>query len=229
MVYAVILSGGEGKRIGSEHPKQFLPLGGKPVLLWSVDLFNSIKQIDHIIVVSNPRYMDETRAYVKGFDKILKIISGGETRQDSVYNALASHEFSEKDIILFHDAARPFITKNIIMRCLAAIENSDAAGTYLPATDTITEIETGYVNSIPDRKKIFYTQTPQIFKYAVIKNSHEHARAQGIHHATDDVYLVLNSGYRVKTVEGDYLNIKITTQFDYEFAQWIAEKNKAAG
>ena len=121
-----------------------------------------METIDHILVVSPEDYIDEIDSMIKqnNISKYLKTIVGGKERQDSVYNALTSREFNDNDILLFHDAARPFITKDIISRVIDETNKHGAAGVYVPAIDTITEIKDGFVKSIPPRKTMYNTQTP---------------------------------------------------------------------
>ena len=153
--------------------------------------------------------------------KIIKIVPGGITRQSSSYNAINSGIFSDEDILIFHDAARPFVLPVIINACIEAAVESDASGVYVKATDTIAEIDKGYVRRIPSREGLYYTQTPQAFKYKRIKEAHDMAVAKNIINATDDVSLIIDAGYKVKMVKGDYMNIKITSAFDLEIAKFI--------
>ncbi len=223
--YAIILAGGKGVRLGGQIPKQFLPLGDRPVILRTIDLFDSLEQIDGIIAVLPSDYIrsfySESEKY--NYRKIIKVVEGGETRQNSAYNALKSYEFDDEDILIFHDAARPFISKEIIISLINAVEETGAAGTYVKAIDTITEIRDEMVNNIPDRNSLYSTQTPQGFRYRIIKRAHDDARKSGIIDATDDVSLVLRIGGNIKAVSGDYRNFKITTENDYRYALQLVE------
>jgi len=224
--YAIILAGGTGHRMGTEMPKQFLPLGDIPVIVRTVRAFISTGKIDHVITVSPEAYMQTLETILKDYNltEYTKIVQGGSSRQDSSYNALISQEFNDKDILLIHDAARPFITSRIIIECIAEAEKSGACGVYVPSIDTITEITNGCVKNIPERSSLFYTQTPQAFQYSIIRDAHERARRESGKSSTDDVSLVINAGYEVRQVEGDYSNIKITTPSDYEIAQLMIKK-----
>jgi 2-C-methyl-D-erythritol 4-phosphate cytidylyltransferase len=219
-IYAIVLAGGKGLRLGGDIPKQFLPLGGRPVILRTIDLFQSLEGIDGIIVVLPADYIstfnNESEKYK--YQKIIKVIAGGETRQGSAYNALNSYEFDDEDILIFHDAARPFVNKETVINLIDAVEETGSAGTYVKAVDTITEIRDDLVNNIPDRNSLYSAQTPQGFKYRIIKRAHDDARKAGIIGATDDVSLVLRTGEIVKAVHGDYGNFKITTDSDYRRA-----------
>ncbi|HRX47063.1 MAG TPA: 2-C-methyl-D-erythritol 4-phosphate cytidylyltransferase [Spirochaetota bacterium] len=225
MIYAVILAGGKGLRLGGDIPKQLLPLAGKPVIRWSAETFQSVDEIDYIIVVGEKNSLETIKSMLpeQDFPKIISFIEGGAERSDSSYNALISREFSDDDIILFHDAARPFITADIIRAMITEIKVSGAAGIYIPAVDTVTIAENSKVITIPERRQVFYAQTPQGFRYNLIKSAHEkykkgHLRIK----ATDDVSLVMAIGHDVKLVNGTALNFKITTDFDYRIAEFIA-------
>ncbi|HPF05650.1 MAG TPA: 2-C-methyl-D-erythritol 4-phosphate cytidylyltransferase [Spirochaetota bacterium] len=225
MIYAVILAGGKGLRLGGDIPKQLLPLAGKPVIRWSAETFQSVDEIDSIIVVGEKNSLETIKSMLpeQDFPKIISFIEGGAERSDSSYNALISREFSDDDIILFHDAARPFITADIIRAMITEIKVSGAAGIYIPAVDTVTIAENSKVITIPERRQVFYAQTPQGFRYNLIKSAHEkykkgHLRIK----ATDDVSLVMAIGHDVKLVNGTALNFKITTDFDYRIAEFIA-------
>ncbi|PKL39015.1 MAG: 2-C-methyl-D-erythritol 4-phosphate cytidylyltransferase [Spirochaetae bacterium HGW-Spirochaetae-1] len=227
-IHAIILAGGQGTRLGAETPKQFLPLGDKPVIRWSMDAFSAVREIDHIIIVCPRERIPWMKDHVAACPepKVLKITAGGATRQESAWNALNCHDFHDNDILLFHDAARPFVTVEIIANCIQEARNTGACGVYIPATDTITEIIDTRVRAIPPRQYLYQTQTPQAFRYGVIRHAHDLARSSGSGTATDDVSLVMSSGSAVAAVQGSPENFKITTTFDYELAKWIAEKQK---
>ncbi len=221
-IFAVILAGGTGTRLGGDTPKQFLPLGGKPVIARSLEVCSSLDAITGIIVTAPEEFLDETRRIIEEYG-FAKVIAGGATRQGSVWNALTCRGFGDDDIVLVHDAARPFVTAGVIMECVSAVRTHGAAGVYVPSTDTVTEVDEGVVSAVPLRHRFYLTQTPQGFRYAVIRAAHEKARGAGVFDATDDVTLAIDAGYRVKMVEGDRRNIKITTAFDYDIARLLIE------
>jgi 2-C-methyl-D-erythritol 4-phosphate cytidylyltransferase len=222
--FAIILAGGSGKRLKSDIPKQFMPLCGRPVLAWSCLTCNNLDEIDRVLVVAPAEYVSRAEGIVKkyGIHKALKIIQGGSTRQESVYNAITSADFHENDILVFHDAARPFITRDVLRNCVAAAKLHGAAAVYTPAQDTVAEVSEGFVVSVPQRKRFYSAQTPQAFRYSIILKAHKHALAADLE-ATDDAALALTAGYKVKMVEGDRLNFKITADFDYRCACILAE------
>ena len=224
-IYAIILAGGRGLRFGTDIPKQFLPLGDKPIILWSLEKFSDIPRIKGIIVVTPEEYIDKTNEIIQDHKtkKSIVVIAGGETRQQSSYNAISSMGFNDDDILIFHDAVRPFISKEIILNCIRETEGYGAAGVYVRAIDTVAEIKDAMVRAIPDREKLYYAQTPQSFRYRIIRHAHDMAIAGNVSKASDDVSLVLNAGYDVRAVEGNYRNIKVTTPLDYEIAQSMQE------
>jgi len=227
MNYAVILAGGKGLRLGGDIPKQLLPLGDKPVIRWSVEAFHSVDEINEIIVVAEKNTLQTVKEMLPSdeFPKIKSYIEGGKERSDSSYNALIAGDFSADDIFLFHDAARPFITTDIIKAEIEEIIVSGAAGVYIPAVDTVTVAEKGIVSSIPDRKNVYYAQTPQGFRYSIIRGAHEKYRKGEIDiTVTDDVSLVMASGHDIKMVTGSVQNFKITTEYDYRIAELIVSK-----
>jgi 2-C-methyl-D-erythritol 4-phosphate cytidylyltransferase len=225
-IYAIILAGGQGLRLGTGIPKQFLMLGGKPVIQWSIEAFSGINKINEIIIVIPEVYKNEMHDILQstGFHKNISITPGGNTRQLSAYNAINSRDFMDDDILIFHDAARPFINGDLIIRCIEKTEEYGATGVYVKAIDTIAERENSFIKSIPSRDKLLITHTPQCFKYNIIRDAHEKAIKNNITFATDDVKLAIEAGYKVRVVEGDYNNLKITTQFDLEIAEQIALK-----
>ena len=223
MNIAVILAGGKGLRFGSEIPKQMLILGNKHVISWSVDTFHKSDLIDQIIIVSEKNLITEIRMLFPEtrYPKILSVIEGGAERSDSSYNALISAEFKDNDIFLFHDAARPFVTELLITDIIKAVKASGACGTYVQSTDTVALVENSIVKTIPERKSVFSAQTPQGFRYGIIKRAHQLKKDQKTVTITDDVSLVFNMGIDVSVVRGSYENIKITTETDFRFAEFI--------
>jgi 2-C-methyl-D-erythritol 4-phosphate cytidylyltransferase len=221
---AVILAGGSGTRLKSDIPKQFMPLCGRPVLAWSCMTCNNLDEIDRVLVVAPAEYVSRAEDILKqyGIRKAAKIVRGGATRQESAYNALSAADFHENDILVFHDAARPFISRDVLRNCLADAKLHGAAAVYTPANDTVAEIHEGFVVSVPPRERFFSAQTPQAFRYSIIMKAHRHALDAGLE-ATDDTALALTVGFKVKMVEGDRLNFKITTDFDYRCACILAE------
>jgi 2-C-methyl-D-erythritol 4-phosphate cytidylyltransferase len=222
--YAIILAGGRGLRLNNRVPKQFLSLGEKPVIVWSLELCDALPEIDAILTVIPDEFIPEAERIAKthNIHKIMKIVPGGSTRQESAYNALTSIHFSDDDILVLHDAARPFIRPDMMRTCITEAKIHGGAAVYVPVQDTVAEIKDDFVISVPPRDRMYYAQTPQAFRFSIISRAHEIALSNGVS-ATDDVSLVLAAGYKIKMINGDFSNFKITTDFDYQAACRIAE------
>lgn len=226
MNIALILAGGQGARMGSDVPKQFLPLYGKPVIMYSMTAFQNHPMIDEIYIVCQSDWVDRMNVLFNseyGLTKLKKIIAGGETRKQSSYNGLVEIErcHSQDDVILIHDSARPLITERIITDNITSVLSHDASATVIPSTDTILmSLDGEMVLSGPPRSTLFSAQTPQSFKLGLILSAHrsfdiltlgtENSQME----ITDDAGLLLNQDIPVKLVLGDKKNIKITTQED---------------
>jgi len=223
MNIAVILSGGKGLRFGGNVPKQILPLGFKPLISWSVDTFHKMDLIDKIIIVSEKTLINNIKLMFPEtkYPKILFIIEGGDKRSDSSYKAIISSEFNDNDVILFHDAARPFVTEEIIKELLDNIYITGACGTYINTTDTIAIVRDSKIETIPERSSVYSAQTPQVFRYDLIKKAHELYNQNPKINITDDVSLLVQMGISVIVVKGSHKNIKITTDLDLKFAEYL--------
>ncbi len=223
MNVAVILAGGKGLRLGGDVPKQMLMLGSKPVISWSVDTFHKVGIIDRIIIVSEKNLISDIKDIfpLTDYPKISSFIEGGAERSDSSYNALISDSFNDDDIFLFHDAARPFVSEEVILKLISQVKRSGACGTYVKSTDTIAIVNNSIVESIPERLGVYAAQTPQGFRYNIIRKAHQYQKEKNNGIVTDDVSLAVNMGIDVSVVEGSYDNIKITTESDFRFAQFL--------
>lgn len=226
--YAIILAGGRGQRAGGDMPKQFIKINSIPLIIITMRKFDNMPEIDGIIPVIPEDYIHlfEKIAEESGLSKIIRIIPGGETRQGSSFNAVTGHDYNDDDLLILHDAARPFISEDIIRKCIDEAENHGASGVYVKSVDTIAVVHDGFVESITPREKFYATQTPQCFKYSIIRKAHEDAGMKNITDATDDVRLAIDAGFRVKIVNGESGNIKITTHLDLELAELILSKSE---
>ncbi len=224
-LYAIILAGGRGSRLGAGEPKQFLDLAGRPVIAWSMEAFASVPGLSGMVLVGpeDERARMEAVAAAHGRRLVRAIVPGGATRQGSSWNGLSALPFDDDDIVLIHDAARPFIEPATILECVDETRAHGAAAIYVRATDTVAEGADGFVRAIPSRESLYYAQTPQCFRYSLIRDAHARARAAGTDSATDDVRLALDAGHDVRIVLGDARNMKITTAFDLETARFYAE------
>ncbi|MFH1347120.1 MAG: 2-C-methyl-D-erythritol 4-phosphate cytidylyltransferase [Candidatus Margulisiibacteriota bacterium] len=216
---AIITAAGYGKRMG--QPKQFLELGGKPVLEQTISVFDRTKVIDEIVLVVNPE--DVERAKKFKYAKLKKVVGGGKERQDSVYNGLKALP-EDVEIVAIHDGARPFVTSEIIEKAIEETKRSGAVVVGVPVKDTIKSVagDKLQVTDTLNRNELWAAQTPQVFKKDIIlKAFHD---AQGKHEVTDDAMLVEKLGIPVKMVMGLYQNIKITTPDDLIIAEGIIKE-----
>lgn len=206
---AILLMAGSGCRFGSSIPKQFLTLGGKEMYRHALDLMIASGLFDEIVLVSHPDWLELPHE---------KVIAGGNTRQESSLKGLLSFS-SKPDIVLIHDAARPFVTEKILRDNVEAALEFGAVDTCIPSSDTLVYApDGGRIEHIPKRAEYLRGQTPQTFRMDWILEAHERTRETN---ATDDCQLVLQSGKPVHIVAGDERNIKITTEFDLLIAEQI--------
>ena len=222
---AIILAGGTGSRVGGETPKQLLPLkDGRIVLEHSVDAFEEAVSIHEIVIVMHPDWMEEAKAMVarNHWHKVTQIISGGSERWESSWNAISLFLKDDKKdpdtFYWFHDAARPFVSQDILHRVAEALRSHLAVTVAVPVTDTLYKVESGkrIVESIPSRSEYMRAQTPQAFHYLVIGPAYMRAIEKGKIEATDDVGILMkyNPEVEVYIVEGDENNKKITYKED---------------
>ncbi|MFA6423352.1 MAG: 2-C-methyl-D-erythritol 4-phosphate cytidylyltransferase [Patescibacteria group bacterium] len=213
MVYAIILAAGKSKRFGSN--KLLVLYNNRPVIYITLEKFQNNPNIDEIIIVANEEMKSSLKNIKKIFPKIKKVVLGGNLRQESVYNGLISiKNADDSDVLIIHNGANPFIDKKTIDKCIAQTKKIGAVVTGFPVIDTIKSIDSKkYTSNITDRKNLWHIQTPQVFKYQIIKKAYENAKTNNII-ATDDSTLVEEIGYKVKIVKCSRNNIKITYKYD---------------
>jgi len=224
-IFGILLAGGTGSRMNLDKPKQFLAFRNKTIMEYTIEKFVKCSSIDEIVLVMNSEYIGEAKGIIErnNYGKIIDIIPGGNTRQESTYNALKFIEDRKVDIVVIHDAVRPFVTNLIIENAIVAAIEYDGSDVCVKTTDTIVCEKDGFILQIPDRNILYNGQTPQTFKYNVIKSSHERALQEKFIETTDDVKIALRYGYKIKIVEGSYSNIKLTTQEDIEILKRLFE------
>ena len=217
----MIVAAGTGSRMsGADKPKQFLLVNNKPLMIYTIEAFQMHEDIDAIVVVTGEGYEEQVKYWCKqyGLSKVQAVVLGGDSRQGSVYNGLqAIKKMGAKsdDIILIQDAARPLISKDIISKNIEACSEFDAVDTVIKANDTIISSKSGEtINDIPNRSELYQSQTPQTFKFGLIYEAHENAKAGKIPNVTDDAKLVISMGKEVRLVEGNKQNFKVTTPDD---------------
>lgn len=212
---AVILGAGNGTRMGIDKSKLLLDLCGKTVIERSVEAFLNLAVVDEIIVVCRECDVEEFSRLLP--DEEVSFVIGGATRQESVKNAVETIDCC--DYIIIHDGARPLVSQNIILKTLDEAQISQAAATGVYVKDTIKVIDKDLnIVETPERSSLISIQTPQIFDFSVYKKALEKATEEKADF-TDDCRLVENLGLQVKTVIGEYENLKITTKSDVVLAQ----------
>ncbi|MBO4261849.1 MAG: 2-C-methyl-D-erythritol 4-phosphate cytidylyltransferase [Clostridia bacterium] len=219
MNVAIIMAGGIGKRMNAEKPKQFLPLRGKPVILHSLETFQKCPMIDAIAVVCAEGYIGVCKKLTEenNITKCVSVVPGGAERYDSsrIGVAEASKIADGTDaVVLIHDAARPFVTEEIIAANITAAEKFGACETAIEMTDTVISGKDGFTEKVVPRESLYRVQTPQSFRLSVIREAFDSYDPETDGPVTDDATLVLRRGGRVAIVKGSAANVKITTPED---------------
>ncbi len=220
----ILLAGGVGKRLGKDIPKQFEKLAGKELLLICLENLLNIPIIDSIIIVSHKDYIKKTREIVKNnnLKKIKKIIPGGETRQLSSFRGVIQSDIDTENILI-HDAARPFASKEMIDRIVEQLEYSEAVCPAIKSVDTLIKVDREvFLNEILDRDSLKRIQTPQGFKRSLIFKAHKMAIDMNLFDFPDDSSMIKRFNLsKIKIINGDPENIKITYDFDLRIAEKI--------
>lgn len=236
-VFVILPAAGLGTRMTAAHspsaaPKQFLELGGVPVLIRTLRAFAVTPQVTEMIVAVRANEMERLTAQVleHGFADMVRFVEGGDHRQQSVANALKAIVCDDDDIVLVHDAVRPLIDAATIERTIRAVERHDAAIVGLPAVDTIKQVERtsdgAIITSTIPREYIVRAQTPQGFRCGLLKRAFAEAAADGFT-GTDEASLVERSGAQVAVVQGSAANFKITQPGDLELAEFYLQHQTA--
>lgn len=232
MNFAVVLAGGIGSRMGnSDTPKQYLMLGKQPIIIHTIEKFYIRSEFEHVIVLTPEAWVSHTENMIKksmGDTDRLTVISGGSTRNETLYNAIKFIEekwgLNDDTIIVTHDAVRPFVTHKIIEENIKAAMEYGACDTVIPATDTIVESLDGKVISqIPNRSTLFQGQTPQSFKALKLKQLYESLTDEEKDILTDACKIFAMKGEPVHLVAGEVSNMKITYPFDLKVAATMLE------
>lgn len=228
--YAVVVAGGSGKRMKSDQKKQYLDLGGIPVITRTLGVFDAHPGIRGIVlVVPGPDLETFRGQYIQpyGIQKEIHLTAGGETRQDSVSNGLACVKERAGDftrtLVLIHDGVRPFISVRLMDRLMETAMEKGGCIPVLGLTDTVKEISGNRVTRTVDRESLFRVQTPQVFRLDLILSAFQHAEKSGFS-GTDDASVLEHAGQPVYTTEGSKYNIKLTTPEDLVLAGYILKK-----
>lgn len=224
MNIAIIFAGGTGQRMGSDIPKQFLTVYGKPIIIHTLERFQYHEQIDKIYVACKeeliPYFKELVRKY--GITKIPEhgIVSGGKTGQDSIYNALcaARSENDDDSIVLIHDGVRPVINEDVITANIESVKSHGSAITSTAAFETpFISYDGESIDEMPKRKYVYTAQAPQSFRLGDVVKVHEKVRKENPDYTdiVDTCTLMRSSGFKVRIIEGNRGNIKVTTPSDY--------------
>jgi len=219
----LIPAAGMGRRMENPIPKQLIELQSKPILIHTLEKFEACESVHAVFPVVPKDRRDEIRELLDqwGIQKVQQIVSGGKERTDSVYNGLQAIDPCT-DIVLIHDAVRPFVSICKIKQVIRAASEHGAALLALPATATVKRVQDHIIRHTLDRTQIWLAQTPQGFRYDLIRQAYEKAIQTGIK-ATDDTALVEQLGHPVYVVPGEESNIKITTPTDLAIAEMFCQ------
>lgn len=233
MVFGAVLAGGKGSRMGNYTvPKQFLPAGGKPIIVHVVEKFLAHPEIDHVIVGVNPEWLqhmlDITEKYLPDAER-LTVIAGGADRNSTIANVIEEiNKISENDddIVVTHDAVRPFVTLKMISDNIRIASEHGVCDTVVPATDTIVYSDNHeYITDVPLRSNTYQGQTPQSFKVRLFEKVYSEMTAEELKIVTDACKMFMMKGYPVYLAEGHVSNFKVTYPEDYKMAQVLLGDN----
>ncbi|MCH9025439.1 MAG: 2-C-methyl-D-erythritol 4-phosphate cytidylyltransferase [candidate division Zixibacteria bacterium] len=222
--WALIVAAGKSERFGDPLPKQFHEVAGRPLLSWTIEKFELASSIDKIVVVVAADYQLETTRNIIdpfGFQKVAKVVGGGESRQESVLKGLEALPESTK-VVAIHDGVRALVSPDDVDKVVNLALTEKAAMLALPATDTVKKVKNHSVVETLDRKQIWLAQTPQAFEYQLILDAHRNfaENTKGTI-ATDDASLVEALGVEVKVVESSSNNLKVTTAADLKYVEIV--------
>lgn len=216
---AIIVAAGSGTRFGADRPKQFLEIGGKPLLIHTLEKFQNCCLIDEIVLILSENEIENFQKTLEKFqiNKLSKIIAGGKTRAESVRNGLNSLDKNPVRIVAVHDGARPFVTAEEIAETIEKAKDEGAVCLVAPVFDTIKRISDGKIVETIDRNFLRRALTPQTFRIEVLQNAFSDENFDPA--ATDECFLVEKAGFDVAFVDGSAKNIKITTREDFDLAK----------
>lgn len=216
--YAILVAGGKGLRMGSDIPKQFLPLRGRPVLMHTIDVFRRTYPDIHIILVLPREQQDYWRQLCgqHGYDVELCVADGGETRFHSVHNGLSLIPDGARGVVGVHDGVRPFVSPETIRRCFEAAEEFGAVVPVVPVVETVRQVLADGSSMTVDRNAYRLVQTPQTFDIQLLKKAYGQPFNPFF---TDDASVVEAMGHPIKLVEGNNENIKLTNPADLKLAE----------
>jgi 2-C-methyl-D-erythritol 4-phosphate cytidylyltransferase len=222
-VSAIIVAGGKGIRMGAATRKQYLLLAGKPIVCHTLEVFDACPCIKEIYLVVPPDDLDtcfETWVSSLSLHKRIHLVAGGLERQNSVYLGIQAVSGQRCEIVVIHDAVRPFVSTRIIEDCVEEARVSGACIVGMPAMETAKLVNVDQVERTLDRNSIWMAQTPQAFNLDLIRTAHESANLEGFM-GTDDAMLIERLGHKIRIIPGSRLNMKITTPEDLALAEGL--------
>ncbi len=235
MIYGVVLAGGVGSRMGNVgKPKQYLLVGGKPILIHTLEKFYMQSDFEKVLVLCPAEWMTHTKnlvkKYIRDTGRVI-VLAGGETRNETIMNAIryieSEGKLDEETIIVTHDSVRPFVTQRILEENIRYAKEYGACDTAVAATDTIVCSDDNVVISdIPERRRMYQGQTPQTFKALKLKNLYYALSEEEKAVLTDAAKIFVIKGEKVYLVEGEVSNIKITYPYDLRVAETLIQSQK---
>jgi len=230
-VTALIVAAGSSSRLTGQVPKQYREIAGRPLLSWTIDRFERAESITEVVLVVAEEFLlfaSERVVDPFGFHKCKRILIGGEARQESVFKGLSNLP-PTTDLVAIHDGARPLVTPSDIDRVVETARAEKGALLATPINDTIKRAEGGYVINTIDRSSLYCAQTPQVFDFQMILESHRKAAEDSHTRFTDDASIAEKAGHKVVLVETEFPNPKITTPADLELVRLQLEKEQHVG
>lgn len=230
MVFAAVLAGGIGSRMGNvEKPKQYLNIAGKPIIVHTLEKFYINEKFEKIVVLCPKQWVNHTQNLIKkhiGDNDKIAVISGGDTRNETIMNAInyleKNYPLDEDSVIITHDSVRPFVTHRIIEENIKYAQEYGACDTVIPATDTIVKsMDNKIICEVPDRSKMYQGQTPQSFKIKKLKELYLGLSEEEKVTLTDAAKIFVIKGEEVYLVDGEVSNIKITYPYDLRVAETL--------
>lgn len=219
--YAIIPSGGKGKRINSPTPKQYLKIGGKEIIAYTLEVFQQSNMVDEIVVAAEEEFFDQLNDVKDKYaiSKLRDFVPAGKERQDSVMNALFSLPAEPDDLVLVHDAVRPLLSSELLNRVIDNAKISGSTIAAIKAKDTLVK-GGSEVEAYIQRDNVYYVQTPQTFRFSILEKAMKSAQKEN-YLGTDESMLVRRIGEKIAITEGSSLNFKITTESDLELFHLI--------
>lgn len=227
-VYGVVLAGGKGTRMGNvEKPKQFMEVGGKPIIIHTIEKFVVCQEFDKVLVLSPKQWINHTQDLIRKFipncDNVV-VLEGGATRNETIMNSIKYIDeqgcLDDETIIVTHDSVRPFVTHRILEENVKFAKEYGACDTVIPATDTIVESKDNqFITNIPDRSKMYQGQTPQTFRAKMLRELYDSLTEEEKTVLTDACKILVLKGEKIHLVDGEVFNIKITYPYDLRVAE----------